>query len=356
MRTDGKYSFQVRIRTDDGEIVKTFNEKDYLSARVAFDTAILFRDRTLYEIATGTSVKRNKATVDDMFKKFLDTTPFSFQTKRKHKLLYQKYIHHKDVKMQELTRADILEDLNAMVDVASDWTISKVLTIWRNDIIQTALINDIIFRDLTLGIKKPDSHLVSIPKTHEVDKDTLDEVKKLIAGHVENPYNARIINFLLDILYYTGMRPAEALALTKQDICDGRISITKELGSSQDEDNVIRRCKTRDSIRSIPIHPKLQPIIDDLVDYAERDELFLKWDGQYMDSSWIGNIIRRLCKKAGIEFNMYRLRHNMATSLVTNKVDQKTTIELLGHANYDMSLYYAASNDDLKEDAITLIS
>ena len=116
------------------------------------------------------------------------------------------------------------------------------------------------------------------------------------------------------------------------------------------------KCKTEDSVRRIPIHPSLKPILEDLLDYAEDDRLFLKWDGTYMDSTWLGNAISRMCKREGIEFNLYRLRHNVATSLVTNKVDQKTTIELLGHANYDMSLYYASSNDDLKESAINLVS
>ena len=46
----------------------------------------------------------------------------------------------------------------------------------------------------------------------------------------------------------------------------------------------------------------------------------------------------------------------MATNLVTKQVDTKTTMEILGHANYDMSLYYANSNDDLKKEAVRLLS
>jgi len=75
-----------------------------------------------------------------------------------------------------------------------------------------------------------------------------------------------------------------------------------------------------------------------------------------MNSTWIGNIIRNVCKANGIEFNMYRLRHNMATSLVTQKVDNVTTMEILGHAHYDMPLFYATSNETLKKNAVNLIS
>ena len=45
----------------------------------------------------------------------------------------------------------------------------------------------------------------------------------------------------------------------------------------------------------------------------------------------------------------------MATSLVVNGTDTKTTMELLGHAQYNMSLGYANSNDERKKSAIELL-
>jgi len=355
MNKSGKYSFIVRVRTDETDVTKTFNERNYPSCKLAFESAIQFRDKTLYEFRQGIALKRTNATVQDMFDSFIDTTPLSYETKRKYTLLYNKYIKHRETRMQDLTRADIAEDLNKMVDVATDCTITKVFTIWKNAIIQTALAKDIIYRDLTLGIRKPQSHLIVSKRDHYVDREILDKVEQLIRSSIQSNYNARIAVFLLEVLYYTGMRPAEAIALTRDDIRDGYIFVTKELGSSSDDTNVVRRCKTPDSIRSIPINANLQPILDELMDYARYDTLFFKDDGHYMDSNWLGNVITRVCKKAGVKFNMYRLRHNLATSLVTNNVDQKTTIELLGHSNYDMSLYYASSNNELKEDAIALI-
>lgn len=352
----GSYSFLVRIRTDETEIAKTFNEKDYPSCKIAFESAIQFRDKTLYEVRNGLALKRDNATVQDMFDYFIEHTPYSFETKRKYTLLFNKYIGHKKTRMQDLTRADIIEDLNKMCDVATDGTISKVLTIWKSAIVETALLRDIICRDLTLGVKKPQSHLITVKRDNYVDRDILDKVERRLIGTIHSHYNSRIAVFLLEVLYYTGMRPAEAIVLTRNDIRDGYIFVTKELGSSKDDTNVVRRCKTKDSVRSIPIHPNLEPILEDLMDFARYDTLFFKDDGHYMDSNWLGNIIARICRKEDFRFNMYRLRHNLATSLVTNNVDQKTTIELLGHANYDMSLYYASSNNELKEEAIGLIS
>ena len=350
------YSFQVRIRTEDTEVVKSFKEKDFPSAKIAYETAIRFRDKMLYEIRNGLATKQSNSTVQDMFDYYLETTTDSFKTKRKHTYLFGKYIRHKDVKMQQLTKAQIQEDMNAMVDIASNDTIGKVYSIWKNAIVNNALLQDILARDIMLGVRKPESKVIHVKKSTDTDRATLEKVKKLIIHSVSNKYNARIINFLLDVLYYTGMRPAEAIALTRKDISNVGISITKEIGSSRDDTGVLRRCKTPDSIRIVPIHEELKPILKDLIDFAETDNLFYDSNEHYLDTDRIGNIITRVCKRNKIEFNMYRLRHNMATSLVTNNVDQKTTIELLGHANYDMSLYYASSNDELKEEAIKYLA
>lgn len=352
----GLWSFMVRIRTEDDEISKSFNEKDYPSSRIAFESAVQFRNRTLYELANREYIKHNDSTVQDMFDYYLENTTDSYKTKSYHQKLYNKYIHHKETKIQNLTKADVQEDLNKMVEIASNDTISRVFSLYKNDIIGSALLQDIVSKDVTLGVRKPTSHMNNLKRDTITDRETLLKVEDLILHSVVSHYDAKVIITLLETLYYTGMRPAEVEVLTRKDIKRDYISVTKELGSSIDEEDVVRRPKTPNSIRNVPIHPNLKPMLKELMEFAKKDELFKRENGQYMSSTWIGNIIRRLCKKEGIEFNMYRLRHNMATNLVTNKIDSITTMELLGHASYDMSLYYANSNDELKKDAIELFS
>ena len=350
------WTFQVYIRSDYTTITKSFSEREYGSARTAYDSAVVFRNRALTEIADKTVLRKNNITVNEMFEEYLENAVISYKTKEYHKKLFRKYITHKTTKLQDLTRADIIEELNAMVEVASDDTIGRVLSVWKNDIIEPAITKDYLLKDLTVGIKAPKTRMITIKKDVRTDRETVLKVENLVLHTIENKYNARVIVAMLETLYYTGMRPAEVAVLTRSDIKKDYISVTKELGSSLDDENVVRKCKTPSSIRNVPIHPSLRIVLDNLMEEALYDSLFVKKDGEYMNSTWVGDIIRRACKKEGIEFNMYRLRHNMATNLVTNNVDPKTTVELMGHANYDMSIYYAVSNDDLKEDAIGLIS
>ncbi len=353
---NGMWTFQVFIRSEYATITKSFSEREYGTARIAYDSAVVFRNRTLIDIADNTILKRNNVTVSEVFEDFIENSSHSLKTKNHHRDLYNKYIKHKDSKLQDLTRADILDDLNKMVEIASDDTIKRVLMVYRNDIIEPALMKDYLIKDISLGIKLPKSRMVSVKRNVTTDRETVLKVEELIMKTVADKYDARVIVNLIETLYYTGMRPAEAEALTKSDIKGDHIYVTKELGSSLDDDNVIRNCKTPSSVRKVPIHPNLRPILREAIEMTRFDDLFRRSNGDYMNSTWVGDVIRRVCKKEGIEFNLYRLRHNMATSLVTNNVDTRTTMEILGHSNYDMSIYYASSNDDLKEDAVKLLS
>ena len=351
----GLWTFQVYLRTEKGTITKSFSERKYLSARAAFESAVAYKNKVLTEIANNTYLQNYTYTVEDMFNIWLETTTASYKTKDYHEKLFNKYISHQKTFIQKLSRADIQEDLNKMVDIASDDTIGRVLSIYRTDIVETALIKEYINKDITLGVKKPVSHYITKSKDVTTDRATINKVKELILEKMQNKYNAKIITLLIDVLYFTGMRPAEAEVLTKDDIKDGFIVINKELGSSTEKMNVIRRCKTPSSVRKIPISANLRVILNELLLFSKHNILFAKEDGSYMNSTWIGDKIRYICVPENIEFNLYRLRHNMATELVTNNVDSRTTMEILGHSHYDMSLYYASSSDELKSEALTLV-
>lgn len=352
--SNGLWTFQVRFRNED--IVKSFSEKEYGSARVAFESAVLYRNKTLYEIANKTVLKVQNLTVNDLFEDYIEKTTDSYNTKVKHQKLYNKYITTKDIPIQELTKADIISNLNAISDQCSDDTIARVYSIYRNDIVLNALNNEYINRDLMAGIKKPTSRLIVKKKSTITDRDTILEVERLLLASDVKEYNKKLIVLLIELLYYTGMRPAEAEALTRDDIKKDYIVVDKQLGSDKNNMWVVTKCKTPTSVRNIPIHPHLKPVLKELLDYSDNHQLFLKDDGRYLNSSFVGNILRRILKGTNIKFNLYLLRHNMATSLITNGTDTKTTMELLGHKQYNMSLGYANSSKKLKDKAIKLLS
>lgn len=356
------WSFQVYIRSELGTITKTFNEKDYGSSRIAFDTAVKFKNQALTDIANKTIFKANNITVRDCFEQYLKTTTDSYKTKQRHEGLFRNYITIKDKKIQDVTKADIVAQLNSLVETQTDDTIMRIYSIWKNDIIEIALMNDYITKDIMLGVKKPKSHVIHVKKDSNTSRDIVLLVEDLLLKKTQNKYNARMMVYLIELLYFTGLRPSEAIALTKEDIKNGHISIVKRLGSSLSENNVITHCKTKQSVRNIPVSPMLKPVLDELMAFSRYDEIFRRDDGQYMDSTWVGNAIRLVLKRYNkdngtkVEFNLYRLRHNLATELITANVDSRTTMDILGHASYAMSVYYAHSDDEKKKEALKLMS
>ena len=350
--TNKGWKFRVKIRLADSIIDKTFHEKDYSSVREAYDHAKKYRNTVLANpMPVATTAIRSVA---QCFEESFTYYPLRVETIRKQRLLFNKYIPYHDMPINEVTVSDIQLSLNNMIETSSNDVIQRVMTIWRR-IYQVALLNDYASKDLTLKIIVPKSHLRHFKRDFKVSKETLSLIiNHLLNSKKANKFDNYILACALQILYYTGMRPCECFALNKTDInlSSGYISVNKEIGSSLQENNVIRQCKTEQSIRQIPIAKELHDILKDLIAIQPNDILLADHNGRYLNSTNVGNKLRLICKQHGIKFNMYQLRHQFSTDLITNNVDIRTVMELMGHNNTDMTIDYARSSDDLKKEAL----
>ena len=153
-------------------------------------------------------------------------------------------------------------------------------------------------------------------------------------------------------MYYTGMRPAEVLALYSEDISDEFISVYKSIGSNNTEPLAVITPKTKQSIRKIPVHPNLVPYLHQLKQEQSTTPLLTELDGSLIDSNTVSYFICKLASRLGITFNMYMLRHNMATDLIADSVSPRTVQDILGHASFNMSLTYARSTEEQQAEAI----
>ena len=349
------WSFQVIIRDKNNTITKTFNEKNYGSTRRAYDEAIIFRNKKLMELENGIRCSNSNKLLKDVFYETFSLLPVREETKRKHIMYFNKHIDD-EIEIKKVTRSMVVQSLNKMISDCSDDTINRVLSIWRR-IFKTALINEYVGSDPTLGIVAPKSQIIS-QKRREVitDRHTFECVLERLADNFSKS-EAQSVRMALETMWYCGLRPCECFALNVDDIKDGYIDVNKGLGSDITDDtteinekslNVIRRCKTSASIRKVPIPKQLQELYDNYK--VKGDILFPTNDGAYFNVNSVGVKIHSY----GIPFNMYQLRHTVATRLVTNGVDQRTIIEILGHEHIDMSVYYARSNGELKRNALEM--
>lgn len=349
------WSFQVIIRDKNNTITKTFNEKNYGSTRRAYDEAIIFRNKKLMELENGIRQSSNNKMLKDVFYETFSLLPIREETKRKHIMYFNKYIDD-EIEIKNVTRSMVVQSLNKMISECSDDTINRVLSIWRR-IFKTALINEYVGSDPTIGIVAPKSQVISQKRKEVVtDRRTFECVLERLAGNFTS-LEVQSVRMALETMWYCGLRPCECFALNVDDIKNGYIDVNKELGSgiadgttevNENSLNVVRRCKTSASVRKVPIPKQLQQLYDNY--NVEGDILFPTNSGTYFNVNTVGAKIHSY----KISFNMYQLRHTVATRLVTNGIDQRTIIEILGHEHIDMSVYYARSNEELKRNALEM--
>lgn len=147
----------------------------------------------------------------------------------------------------------------------------------------------------------------------------------------------------LMLLYATGARVSELVALRWEDITDRNIILrkTKRMAGSGAQKE-----------RAIPIGPRAED--------ALRILRSLK-----SDSAWVLGVIARqsvwkwcarVSEMTGIHCHPHKFRATFATHLLERGVDIRTVQELLGHASIETTQRYLAVSDERKLSAVSLLA
>lgn len=140
------------------------------------------------------------------------------------------------------------------------------------------------------------------------------------------------------VLFWTGMRIGELLALSPADVdCENRkISITKSFQSIEGKE-IVTKPKTEKSIRTLPIPAKLaallQKYIGSLYKPDPEDRLF-----PYTKNAFY-NWMEKGCDASGVErIRLHDLRHSHASLLINMGLPVLMVSERLGHENVETTL------------------
>lgn len=156
----------------------------------------------------------------------------------------------------------------------------------------------------------------------------------LVSKHAE----AKRDQAMLELLYATGMRASELVALNEQDV-NTSVGYVRCLGKGQKE-------------RLIPIHQEAIETLDtylqegrpQLLNEAGTDEgaLFLNNRGGRLTRQGLWLIIKRHARSIGIQDRVtpHTLRHSFATHMLNNKAELRAVQKLLGHANITTTQIY----------------
>lgn len=160
------------------------------------------------------------------------------------------------------------------------------------------------------------------PKT-EMKIWTRDEFERFIAA-VDDP----MYYCLFTLMFYTGRRKGELLALSPEDIKDGKIRINKTYTRKTTDGSVYKITSTKaDRSQWIPV---CETVKKALKNYSGESPFYFGGDDPLPETT-VTRIFQRACKKAGVDtIRIHDLRHSFVSMLIHENVNFMTIADLIG--------------------------
>lgn len=243
---------------------------------------------------------------------------------------------HGKTPVEEMTALDVMNDLKtAQMQKCSATIISTRRSIYRM-ILDHALLQGHIKYNPAIGVKMPKG-----VERNRREAPTEDVVKKIMSN--TEPTFSRFAVLLL----CSGLRKAEALALTWGDISDTHIKVNKALDYFVHAKPEVKSPKTEAGNREVPIINALKPFIQRPKGAADTDLVFPApasnrsgKGGGYMTERQYEGAWKRYCTDMGfvtadgkVSLTAHQLRHATASLLHEAGVDILTAQAILGHAS-----------------------
>ncbi|MCR4951777.1 MAG: site-specific integrase, partial [Solobacterium sp.] len=306
--------------------------------------------------------------------------PVTIGSQTKNNKVYKKHIQplygSKDIR--DITQLDVQQTLNHVATYCVQQTVRNVKTDWHR-IFQVAQINKIAVMDLTTLVKTPEAMKTTERSVKEEnitaeDFDSfisfMNEYGGYLPNETERIYNRTILVYLMKVMRVSGIRLQEARALSRNDITIEEetghnsendqeniqeyalIHIRHSAGTTYDNDNAIRKTKTKWSVRSVPVFDEGLIWIKEVLEYSKHELIFAKYSGEPFTSTEVADYVRRVKKKwkkvSGKDVDIYTtlMRKAYASDLYRDKVNQAAVKKLMGHKFESTSINWYAKSDD----------
>lgn len=176
----------------------------------------------------------------------------------------------------------------------------------------------------------------------------IKEFNKFIKG-----FDNEIYKQFFNLLFFTGVRPGEAIALQFSDLKNGYINISKTMNEHGKRE--ISTPKTVSSIRKIRIDKKLEKDLLNLKNiykkkYPINDDLFIFGGKKPLSPTTINRYKQKACDKSGIRpITLHQFRHSHATLLLDKGIMINEVSRRLGHSKTSTTLDIYSHTDLTQE-------
>ncbi|WP_292016922.1 tyrosine-type recombinase/integrase [Megasphaera sp. UBA4233] len=195
-------------------------------------------------------------------------------------------------------------------------------------------------------IESNPAEYVKLPKVHKNKKETALTDKEVMALFSASKDHYQWL--ALPLMFFTGMRRSELLALRWEDInMDKRtIFIHSSIVKTGEKPLLTDYNKTEESTRIIPISPELFVLIQQYrATYGKGRKIVIgqKEEDKYMDPDNFSRTFRAWKKKAGITRNIgvHAYRHTLITICLQQHLPYEYIMAITGHTDPRMITHYA---------------
>lgn len=280
----------------------------------------------------------------------------SLNTQKMYEYIFSCLGSIKNIKIKDVKRSDLQLIVN---EYWNRPTSAKQLVMGLKAVFKMAVADGIIISNPAEGLSKP-----KLVKTEKriLRPAELAAIKTCGLDDMERTF--------VNVLFYFGLRPGEALALMKKDFDFAAKTLTVSKAVTFDVNQPILKGTKTDNVRTLPIPDAVCNQLRQYIKDCHCPHLFHKQDNEMITkSSYIKmwNRIKREINSAlggDSTFDLldglspYTFRRNFATNLYYSNVSIKKAAQLMGHADTKMIMEVYAQIDDSREDleALTKMS
>ena len=237
--------------------------------------------------------------------------------------------------MSDLLLMDVRDISKPVMNEWRSWLAKQPISSTTKNNILTLCKSIFKFGFLSYGFEDPSAILRPFKKAASEIKTmevwSIDEFNQFMASVRQPVYRA-----LFRLLFWTGMRRGEALALTKSDILpDGSISISKSFRRRIDG---IGSTKTASSVRTISLDDETFRMLLEVCERTDGDFIFGGF--QPLSTQSVSDVFNVAIKRSGVKkIRIHDLRHSHASILLNDSsISIAAVSKRLGHSNVSTTL------------------